>query len=149
MASGFENTAGRTGGSVMDKLEESIQGLKYDDAGLIPAVCVDAETQQVLMVAYMNETSLLETVRTGRTHFWSRSRQKYWMKGESSGHTQDVRAVYADCDMDTVVLEVVQHGAACHEGYYSCFYRRLNDAGEWEVVAEKVFDPDTVYKDKS
>jgi len=133
----------------MDKLEESIKGLKYDAAGLIPAVCVDAESKQVLMVAYMNETSLLETVRTGRTHFWSRSRQKYWMKGELSGHTQDVRAVYADCDMDTVVLEVVQHGAACHEGYYSCFYRRLNDAGEWDIIAEKVFDPDTVYKDKS
>ncbi len=130
----------------MDKLTEAIQGLKFDEKGLIPAVIVDAESKQVLMVAYMNETSLLETVRTGKTHFWSRSRQKYWMKGESSGHTQDVRAVYTDCDKDTVVIEAVQHGAACHEGYFSCFYRRLTDDGEWQVVAEKVFDPDKVYK---
>ena len=130
----------------MSKLDESIQSLKYDDAGLIPAVCVDAETKQVLMVAYMNDKALKDTVRTGKTHFWSRSRQKYWMKGESSGHTQEVRAVYTDCDRDTLVIEVVQHGAACHEGYYSCFYRKLNDAGEWDIVAEKVFDPDSVYK---
>jgi len=70
------------------------------------------------------------------------------MKGESSGHTQDVRAVYIDCDMDTVVIEAVQNGAACHNGYFSCFYRQLNDAGEFEVVAERVFDPDEVYGEK-
>jgi len=132
----------------MSNLEQTIKGLKYDAAGLIPAVIVDAATKQVLMVAYMNEASLLDTVRTGKTHFWSRSRQKYWMKGESSGHTQDVQAIYTDCDVDTVVIEVVQHGAACHEGYHSCFYRKLNDAGEWEVVAEKLFDPDKVYGGK-
>ena len=130
----------------MDQLEETLKGLKYGADGLIPAVCVDAETKQVLMVAYVNETALRETVRTGRTHFWSRSRQTYWMKGESSGHTQEVKAVYTDCDKDTVVIEVTQHGAACHKGYYSCFYRKLNDAGDWDVVAEKVFDPDEVYK---
>lgn len=132
----------------MPKLEETIQGLKFDANGLIPAVCVDAETKQVLMVAYMNDASLLDTVRTGKTHFWSRSRQKYWMKGESSGHTQEVKAIYTDCDKDTLVIEVVQHGAACHEGYYSCFYRKLNDTGDWDVVAEKLFDPDEVYKKK-
>ena len=130
----------------MDKLEETLKDLKYDANGLLPAVVVDADSRQVLMVAYMNRNALLETVRTGKTHFWSRSRRKYWMKGESSGHTQDVRAVYTDCDKDTVLVEVTQHGAACHEGYFSCFYRRLNDAGEWDVVAEKVFDPDEVYK---
>ncbi len=133
----------------MSKLEDSIKGLKYDAAGLIPAVCVDAETKQVLMVAYMNETALLETVRTGRTHFWSRSRRKYWLKGESSGHTQEVRDLYTDCDMDTIIVEVVQHGGACHKGYYSCFYRRLNDQGQWEVIADKVFDPEKTYKEKS
>ena len=132
----------------MDKLEETIKELKYDAAGLIPAICIDAETRQVLMVAYMNEPALLDTVRTGKTHFWSRSRQKYWMKGESSGHTQEVKGIYTDCDMDTVVVEVQQNGAACHNGYYSCFYRKLNDAGEWEIVAQKVFDPDQVYKKK-
>ena len=130
----------------MDKLEQTVKALKYDTNGLIPAVIVDAESKAVLMVAYMNETSLLQTVRTGKTHFWSRSRQKYWMKGESSGHTQEVRAVYTDCDADTVLIEVVQHGGACHEGYYSCFFRRLGEDGEWQVVAEKVFDPQQVYK---
>jgi len=127
---------------------ETLGSLKYDADGLIPAVIVDAETKAVLMVAYMNKEALADTVRTAKTHFWSRSRQEYWMKGESSGHTQDVKAVYIDCDMDTVVIEAVQHGAACHNGYFSCFYRKLNDAGEFEVVAERVFDPDEVYGEK-
>jgi phosphoribosyl-AMP cyclohydrolase len=130
----------------VDKLEELIAGLKYDAQGLIPAVCVDSQTKQVLMVAYMNDASLRDTIKTGKTHFWSRSRQKYWMKGESSGHTQEIKAVYTDCDKDTLVIEVVQHGAACHEGYYSCFYRKLDGQGQWQVVAEKLFDPDKVYK---
>ncbi len=132
----------------MNKLEETIKGLKYDAAGLIPAVVVDATTKQVLMVAYMNEASLLDTVQTGKTHFWSRSRQKYWMKGESSGHTQEVKAIYTDCDTDTLVIEAVQNGAACHLGYLSCFFRKLNDNGQWDIVAEKIFDPDEVYKKK-
>ena len=132
----------------MSKLEETIKDLKYDAQGLIPAVVVDADTKAVLMVAYMNQTALRKTVETGKTHFWSRSRRKYWMKGESSGHTQDVRAVYTDCDKDTLVIEAVQHGAACHNGYFSCFYRKLTNAGEWEVIAEKVFDPDDVYGKK-
>jgi len=126
-------------------LEETIEALNYDGNGLIPAVIVDWQSKAVLMVAYMNQTALLETLRTGKTHFWSRSRKKYWLKGESSGHTQDVKSVYTDCDMDTVVVEVLQHGAACHDGYFSCFYRRLNEQGAWDVVAEKVFDPDKVY----
>ena len=130
----------------MSALEETVKDLKYDANGLIPAVIVDTDSKAVLMVGYMNETSLLETVSTGRTHFWSRSRQKYWMKGESSGHTQEVRAIFTDCDRDTVVIEVVQHGAACHDGYFSCFYRRLGDDGRWQVVLEKVFNPDDVYK---
>jgi phosphoribosyl-AMP cyclohydrolase len=132
---------------VDEKLQQTVKELKYDGAGLIPAVIVDAETRAVLMVAYMNESSLLATVRTGKTHFWSRSRRKYWMKGESSGHTQDVKAIYTDCDTDTLVIEAVQHGAACHNGYRSCFYRKLSADGGWDVVAEKVFDPDKVYKD--
>jgi len=130
----------------VSKLEETVRDLKYDADGLIPAVIVDAESKAVLMVAYMDETALLRTVRTGRTHFWSRSRRKQWMKGEHSGHTQEVRAVYIDCDADTILIEAVQNGAACHKGYFSCFYRRLNAEGQWDVVAEKVFDPDEVYK---
>lgn len=131
----------------MGELQEAIAKLKYDADGLIPAIIVDARSKAVLMVAYMNRTSLLETVRTGRTHFWSRSRQKPWMKGERSGHTQEVQAVYTDCDADTLVVEVIQHGGACHKGYYSCFYRRLSPAGQWEVVAEKVFDPGQAYRE--
>lgn len=130
----------------MKQLDETIAGLKYSSDGLIPAVCVDADSKQVLMVAYMNADSLRDTIRTGKTHFWSRSRKKYWMKGESSGHTQEVRAIYTDCDQDTLLIEVQQHGAACHEGYYSCFYRRLNKDGVWEIVAEKQFNPDEVYR---
>lgn len=130
----------------MSKIEETIADMKFAADGLIPAVCLDAETKQVLMVAYMNKESLKDTVETGKTHFWSRSRQKYWMKGESSGHTQEVQAIYTDCDKDTLVIEVKQNGAACHEGYFSCFYRKLNSDGQWDIVAEKLFNPDDVYK---
>jgi phosphoribosyl-AMP cyclohydrolase len=127
-------------------LDETIDNLTYNDQGLIPAICIDAETKQVLMMAWMNRDSLRDTVKTGKTHFWSRSRQKYWMKGESSGHTQQVHGIYTDCDRDTLVIEVTQHGAACHEGYYSCFYRKLDDDGQWQVADEKLFNPDDVYK---
>ena len=127
-------------------LEETIKTLKYDANGLIPAIIVDVQTKEVLMMAYMNAQSLARTVETGKTHFWSRSRGRYWMKGEESGHTQDVRGIYTDCDADTLVIEVVQHGAACHDGYRSCFYRRLDESGRWQVVAQKVFDPKSVYK---
>ena len=130
----------------MAQLEDTIKGLKYDAAGLIPAIIIDAKSKAVLMMAYMNETSLLATIQTGKTHFWSRSRKKYWMKCESSGHTQEVRGVYVDCDMDTVLIEVIQHGAACHDGYYSCFYRKLTPAGEWETIGKPLFDPKEVYK---
>lgn len=103
-----------------------IDELKYDDAGLIPAVVQDAENGDVLMVAYMNRESLVETLETGKTWFWSRSRQKYWMKGESSGHTQDVQEIYYDCDADCLLVKVTQNGpGACHTNERSCFYRRL------------------------
>ena len=130
----------------MASIEEMVKDLKYDDNGLIPAIVQDAETKQVVMVAYMNADSLLATIRTGKTNFWSRSRQKYWVKGESSGHTQDVHSIRIDCDKDTLLIEVTQHGGACHKGYYSCFYRKLDDAGEWQVTDERVFNPDDVYK---
>ena len=132
----------------MEITQETLDSLKYDASGLIPAVVIDAKTHDVLMVAYMNKDSLADTVRTGKTHFWSRSRQQYWMKGESSGHIQEVKGIYVDCDVDTLVIEVTQHGAACHNGYRSCFYRKLNDSGEFEVVDEKIFDPDEVYGKK-
>ena len=130
----------------MSKLDETIRGLKYTPHGLIPAIVVDAEDRQVLMMAWMNADAVKATVESGRTHFWSRSRGKMWIKGESSGHIQEVRAIYADCDLDVLLIEVAQHGGACHNGYRSCFYRRLGAEGEWEVVAEKVFDPEEAYR---
>src|SRR5207244_10895097 len=114
--------------------------------GLVPAVAQDAATGQVLMLAWMNRAAYEETLRTGRAVYYSRSRGKLWRKGEESGHVQEVRAVYLDCDADTVLLKVHQvGGAACHEGYKSCFFRRVRD-GQLEVVAERVFDPAKVYQ---
>ena len=103
--------------------------LKWDVQGLIPAVVQDTETGQLLMVAWMSPTSLKETRRTGLTHFWSRSRNALWRKGETSGHTQHVDGLYADCDRDTLLVQVHQDGVACHTGARSCFFTRL-DGGE-------------------
>lgn len=100
--------------------------LTYDSAGLIPAVIQQHDTGEVLMVAYMNRESLAETLETGKTWFWSRSRKKFWMKGEESGHTQDVIEILYDCDADTLLVRVNQNGpGACHTGQRTCFYRRL------------------------
>lgn len=99
--------------------------LKYDSDGLIPAVVQDADSGEVLMVAYMNEESLGKTLETGLTWFWSRSRQKYWQKGESSGHVQNVREIRYDCDADCLLVSVEQTGVACHTMERSCFYRVL------------------------
>ena len=114
--------------------------------GLIPAIAQDADTGEVLMLAWMNREAFEETVRTGRAVYFSRSRSRLWRKGEESGHVQEVKGVYVDCDADTVLLKVKQvGGAACHEGYPSCFFRKL-DGGELAVVGERVFDPKQVYK---
>jgi phosphoribosyl-AMP cyclohydrolase len=113
--------------------------------GLIPAVAQDADTGQVLMLAWMNQEAYAETLRTGKACYFSRSRNKLWRKGEESGHVQEVRGVFIDCDADTILLKVKQvGGAACHEGYASCFFREVTPAGV-RVVAEKVFDPKSVY----
>jgi len=101
--------------------------LNYDAQGLIPAIVQDDETGEVLMLAYMNRDSLRMTVEKGYTHFWSRSRRKFWMKGESSGHVQEVREIAYDCDRDTLLVRVIQHGpGACHTGHRSCFFTRLD-----------------------
>ncbi len=114
--------------------------------GLLPAVAQDHETGEVLMLAYMNEESWRETLRTRRATYWTRSRQKLWRKGEESGNVQEVVDVLIDCDRDTIVLKVRQvGGAACHEGYRSCFYRRL-DGDDWAIDDERVFDPAEVYR---
>ncbi len=103
--------------------------LKFDANGLIPAIIQEQKTGRVLMMAWMNRASLEKTIATGKTHFWSRSRQKFWMKGESSGHTQTVKDIAFDCDGDTLLIQVEQIGAACHEGYQSCFFRSVEGDG--------------------
>jgi phosphoribosyl-AMP cyclohydrolase len=124
----------------------TIDDLRFDGNGLIPAVVQDWQTLEVLMVAYMNRESLEKTISTGVTHFWSRSRQQFWKKGETSGHVQRVKSIRTDiCDRDTLVVRVEQVGAACHEGYRSCFSLQLHDDGTFAVVGERVFDPEAVY----
>ncbi len=114
--------------------------------GLLPAIAQDAETGEILMMAYMNEESYAETVATGRAVYFSRSRQKLWRKGEESGNVQKVHSIHLDCDLDTILLKVKQiGGAACHVGYRSCFYRRVTPEG-LVVEGSPVFDPDEVYK---
>lgn len=103
----------------------SVKGLKYDAHGLIPAIIQDAATGEVLMLAYMNAASLKKTIRLKKTCFWSRSRRKYWVKGETSGHFQHVKSIACDCDRDALVIKVRQIGAACHTNKRSCFYRKL------------------------
>lgn len=121
--------------------------LKYTADGLIPAIIQDAATGRVLMMAWMNRASLQKTLETGFTHFWSRSRQKFWMKGESSGHVQRVKDVAYDCDGDTLLIQVEQTGAACHEGYRSCFFRSLRGGGETSEVTEgRLQTPEEIYK---
>jgi phosphoribosyl-AMP cyclohydrolase len=114
--------------------------------GLVPAIAQDAETGEVLMLAYMNAESYAETLATGRAVYYSRSRQRLWRKGEQSGHVQEVRAIYLDCDGDTILLRVHQvGGAACHTGYRSCFYRQVTPEGI-RVCGQRVFDPAAVYR---
>ena len=114
--------------------------------GLVPAIVQDAETKEVLMMAYMNSQSWEATLKTGKATYWSRSRQALWMKGESSGNVQVVKNIFIDCDNDTILLQVEQlGGAACHTGHKSCFYRKL-DGGDFIIVGEKIFNPEEVYK---
>ena len=128
-------------------MDAQLEGLKFDANGLIPAIIQDWKTGQVLMMAWMNRDSLGRTVETGKTHFFSRSRNKLWLKGESSGHVQVVKSIRTDCDRDVLLISVEQTGAACHDGYYSCFYREHQDGqDDWKVVGKKVFEPDSVYK---
>ncbi len=114
--------------------------------GLVAAIAQDWRDGQVLMIAWMNEEAWRRTVETGRATYWSRSRNRLWAKGESSGNVQQIKAIYLDCDRDAVLMKVEQIGdAACHEGYRSCFFRRLAEDGGLETVGERVFDPEEVY----
>jgi len=125
--------------------------LKYNSDGLIPTIVQEASDTpglagRVLMMAWMNEQALADTLATGKMHYWSRSRQKSWFKGESSGHTQEVVRWFADCDRDTLLFEVRQNVAACHTGHVSCFFQELDSTGNALPIAEKkAFDPEAVY----
>lgn len=126
-----------------------INGIK-----VITAVAQDYETGQILMLANMNRDALVKTIKTGKAHYWSTSRNELWCKGESSGHFQEVKEILVDCDMDAVVLKIKQTGAACHEGYLSCFYRKLNTQEadidnlkdeDLEIILERLVNPEDVY----
>jgi phosphoribosyl-AMP cyclohydrolase len=126
------------------KIEEFLDMVRWDERGLIPCVTQDEKTKEVLMLAYMDREALKKTIETKKAHYFSRSRKKIWLKGEESGHTQSVKGIYIDCDNDTILLLVEQKVAACHTGYYSCFYRSFEDG--LKVVGKKVFDENEVYK---
>ena len=123
--------------------------LKFNDDGLIPAIIQEAGTGRVLMMAWMNRASLESTIRTGRTHFWSRSRKAFWMKGEQSGHTQSVKDIAFDCDGDTLLIQVEQIGAACHEGFKSCFFRSIEgDGATFKITEPQLQTPEQIYGTK-
>jgi len=123
--------------------------LKFTEDGLIPAIVQEAGTGRVLMMAWMNRASLESTLKTGKTHFWSRSRKKFWMKGEESGHIQTVKDVAFDCDGDTLLIQVEQIGAACHEGFKSCFFRSVEgDGSTFKVTEPQLQKPGEIYGEK-
>lgn len=125
-----------------------MDGPDFAKTELVPVIAQDAETGDVLMLAYMNRDAYAETLATRRVCYYSRSRERLWRKGEESGHVQHLKHVYYDCDADAVLVKVEQvGGAACHEGYASCFFREVEPAtGDAEIIAEPVFDPAQVYK---
>jgi phosphoribosyl-AMP cyclohydrolase len=123
-----------------------LASIQWNNDGLVPAIVQDAETLAVLMMAWMDRHALSQTLATGQTHFYSRSRRKSWHKGETSGHVQHVESVWIDCDADVVLIKARQVGGACHEGYHSCFFRRAGGDGHWETVGHPVFEPEAVYR---
>lgn len=129
----------------MSEIDQFIDSLKLDDNGLICAVIQDYENNEILMVGYMNPEAVRKTIEGPYVNFYSRSRQKMWIKGESSGHTQEVKEIYFDCDKDCLLIKAKQNVAACHVGYRTCFYRKIED-GKIITVGEKVFEEDDVYK---
>lgn len=126
-----------------DKAQEIIKKLNFKN-GLISVVARDFESKEVLMIAFMNEKAVLETLKTGLAHYWSRSREELWLKGEESGHKQKIRGIRIDCDKDSLLLDVEQKGSPCHKGYASCFYRKISD-GKIIRILEREFNPEEVY----
>jgi len=126
----------------MDLLEK----VSFNSEGLLPVVVQDINRGEVLMMAWMDREALKKTIDSGKAYFWSRSRKKLWLKGESSGHYQLVREMWIDCDEDTLLIKVEQIKAACHKGYKSCFFRKISKEGKIELIGEKIFEPGKVYK---
>ncbi|MCD6422698.1 MAG: phosphoribosyl-AMP cyclohydrolase [Elusimicrobia bacterium] len=124
---------------------EILNDLKFDEKGLLPAVLVDEERGDVLMLAYMNKEAFLKTIEKGKATFYSRSRRKLWTKGEESGNFMEVKEILLDCDGDALVVKVKPKGPACHKGYRSCFFRRLEKDG-WNTILKREFDPSQVYR---
>jgi phosphoribosyl-AMP cyclohydrolase len=123
-----------------------LDSLKFDGAGLVPAVVQDPASGEVLMVGYMNRAAVERTLESGRVTFWSRSRQKFWVKGETSGHVLRFREMRVDCDADCLLVKAEPVGPACHEGYRSCFFRRVaEDGSESSVVEEREKTPEEIY----
>ncbi len=128
-------------------MDGQLDKLKFDASGLVSAIVQDDRTGQVLSLYYMNRTAIEKTIETGKVHTYSRSRGRLALKGETSGHFEFVKSILADCDGDALVIKVEQRGGSCHQGYYSCFYRQYDPgAADWRTIADKVFDPDAVYK---
>jgi phosphoribosyl-AMP cyclohydrolase len=119
--------------------------VRFDESGLVPVIVQEDATQRVLMLAFMNEEALRLTQETGRAHYWSRSRQKLWRKGETSGNEQVVTDLRVNCEQNSLLMSVIQQGAVCHDGYATCYYRRLTDDGSLQIVEERHFDPESVY----
>jgi phosphoribosyl-AMP cyclohydrolase len=130
---------------VEDRFEQALAEIKFDRDGLVPAIAQQHDTGEILMVAWMNREALRATLTEGRVCYWSRSRGKLWRKGETSGQTQTLRELRVDCDGDTVLLLVDQHGVACHTGRRSCFFRAWRK-DVWSVTTEPQIDPETLYR---
>ena len=135
-------------GKVGDRIERALSEIKFDRDGLVPAIAQQHDTGEILMVAWMNREAVRTTLEEGRACYWSRSRGKLWRKGETSGQTQLLRELRLDCDGDTVLLLVNQHGVACHTGRRNCFFRAWREDG-WAVIAEPQIDPQTLYPEGS
>jgi len=123
--------------------------VKFDSQGLVPVIVQDVRNLEILMMAWMSKDALQKTLSTGKVHFWSRSRQKIWLKGEESGHYQWIREIWVDCDGDTLLLKVEQTQAACHLGYRSCFFRKMGKDRNLKILGKKVFEPEKVYGENS
>lgn len=129
-------------------MQSFLDTVKFDKEGLVPAIAQDAETGKVLMLAYMNRESLEITLKERKMCYWSRSRKELWRKGAMSGNTQDVKEILIDCDGDALVFKVTQTGGACHTGYESCFFRKVEDDGSFQIVDKLMFDAEEAYRKK-